>query len=290
MEQGSQGKAGQPGARAAGGEFEFLRGLPFGPYLPVTSPIHELDPRTRIMILLLLVTAFTASRSLIGMTAGLLIVLVVWRVAHVPFESLLRGWRSAAPFLIILAVLQVVLRTGGQDQPPLFTIGPLAASAADVWMGAALLLRFAALMAVLGLGASTIAESDLTHGLEALLRPLRLLRLPVYDFVTAIQVTLRFFPLLAQSAERIAKAQASRGGNWQPAGWNIIQRARQIAPLIVPLFVVSLRRAENMALAMDTRGYGSQPKRTSMVQLRYGWNDAVGYVLLIGLCLLIFLA
>lgn len=275
-------------SRAASSEFEFLRGLPFGPFIPVDSPFHRLDPRTRILIVVILVTAFTASRSPIGLIVGLVFSLIGWWISRVPFEPLLRGWRAAAPWLLLLALLQILLRTGGADQPVLFKVGPFAASAADLWMGAALLLRFAGLMLVLGLGAASISESDLTHGLEALLRPLRALRLPVSDFVTAIQVTLRFFPLLAQTAERIAKAQASRGADWQSAGWNIPKRVRQIAPLIVPLFVVSLRRAENMALAMDTRGYGSLPTRTTMIRLRFGWNDAAAGVMTIVLCAAIF--
>jgi energy-coupling factor transport system permease protein len=276
--------------RSAQGEFEFLRGLPFGPYLPVDSPVHRLDPRTRIVLTVLLVAAFTASRSPLGLTLGVVILLAVWRVSRIPFGPLLRGWKAAAPFLLILALLQVLLRTGGAGQPVLFQVGPFAASAADLWMGAILLLRFAGLMAVLGLGAASISESELTHGLEALLRPLRMLRVPVFDFVTAIQVTLRFFPLLAQTAERIAKAQASRGADWQPTGWNLVHRARQIAPLIVPLFVVSLRRAENMALAMDTRGYGAMPTRTSMIQLRYHWNDLAAYGLALLAVAVVFVA
>jgi energy-coupling factor transport system permease protein len=111
--------------------------------------------------------------------------------------------------------------------------------------------------------------------LNALLRPLNAIGIPVSDFVMVIQITLRYFPLLAQSAERIAKAQASRGADWQPAGWNLVQRGRQIAPLIVPLFITSLRRAENMALAMDARGYGNLPARTSMAVLRFRSVDII---------------
>jgi energy-coupling factor transport system permease protein len=96
-----------------------------------------------------------------------------------------------------------------------------------------------------------------------------------------IQVTLRYFPLLAQTAERIAKAQAARGADWRPVGWNIFRRIRQIIPVLVPLFIASLRRAENMALAMDVRGYGSLPTRTSMVSLRYTRRDT--FALLLGI-------
>lgn len=261
--------------KAAANEFEFLRGLPFGPYLPVNSPLHRLDPRSRILLIIFFMAALTIAQNPAGLFLGLAAALISWKIARVPLDPFWRGWRAALPFLLLLAALQVLLRSGGRAEPVLFSLGPLAASAADLWMGAALLLRFSAFMAVLGLAAASISESELTHGLESLLRPLELIRLPVYDFVTVIQVTMRYFPLLAQTAERIAKAQASRGADWQPAGWNLIQRARQIAPLIVPLFVVSLRRAENMALAMDARGYGSVSRRTSMTQLHFRAVDFV---------------
>jgi energy-coupling factor transport system permease protein len=150
----------------------------------------------------------------------------------------------------------------------------------DLWYGLALLLRFSAFMVVIGLGAAYLSESELTRGLEALLQPLNMIHFPSQDFVMVVKVTLRYFPLLSQTAERIAKAQASRGADWQPAGWNIIHRARQIIPVIVPLFVASLRRAETMALAMDARGYGLLPLRTSLVVLHYRRSDGIALVLI----------
>jgi energy-coupling factor transport system permease protein len=136
---------------------------------------------------------------------------------------------------------------------------------------------------LIGLGAASISESELTHGLLSLLSPLTRVGIPAADFVLAVQVSLRYFPLLAQSAERIAKAQASRGADWRPAGWNLVRRAQQIIPLVVPLFITSLRRAENMALAMDARGYGSQPVRTSLVTLRFTPRDALALAAVLAL-------
>ncbi len=90
-----------------------------------------------------------------------------------------------------------------------------------------------------------------------------------------VQVTLRFIPFLAQIAERIAKAQASRGAEWGTRKGGLIQRTRQLAPLVIPLFMTSLQRSETMAMAMEARGYGSQPKRSSMYVLHFGWQDAL---------------
>jgi energy-coupling factor transport system permease protein len=255
-------------------EFEFMRGLPFGPYLPVDSPLHRLDPRTRILLVVLFMIALLAARHPLGLALCLAIILAGWRIARVPLEPLWRGWVSMLPLLLFLVGLQILFRVG-DDPDVLLRIGSLVISSADLLAGLAVLLRFSGFMAVLGLAAASLSESEITRGLEALLHPLSLLHIPIQDFVMAVQVTLRFFPLLAQTAERIAKAQASRGADWRPSGWNLIQRARQIAPVIVPLFVASLRRAENMALAMDARGYGSLPNRTSVVTLHYHWEDGM---------------
>lgn len=260
-------------------EFEFLRYLPFGPYLPVDSPMHRLDPRTRLLLVLFFITALILANHPLGLGIGLAASLAAWKLSRVPYGSFWRAWRSALPFLLILALLQVILRTGEPGETVLFSLPWLSITMIDLWFGLALLLRFSGFMAVLGLAAAFLSESELTRGLEALLSPLRAFRVPTQDFVMVVQVTLRYFPLLSQTAERIAKAQASRGADWQPAGWNIIHRARQIIPVIVPLFVASLRRAETMALAMDARGYGAMPVRTSLVTLQFHRADAFALTL-----------
>jgi energy-coupling factor transport system permease protein len=116
---------------------------------------------------------------------------------------------------------------------------------------------------------------------------LKLLRFPVHDLVVIIQVSLRFIPLLAQVAERIAKAQASRGAAWQKGSGGLLSRVRLFIPLILPLFLTSLRRAENMALAMDARGYGASTKRSSFIQYRFDWKDTLVLILTTGVAALI---
>ena len=255
-------------------EFEFLRGLPFGPYIPGDSPLQRLDPRTRLLLVILFMAAITITKQPVGLVLALAILLLGWQVAKLPLGPLWRGWRSVLPFLLILALFQIIFSVNTNARI-LLNIGPLAITQENLWAALALILRFSAYIALLGLASSCISEAELTRGLDALLHPLAVIGIPVQDFVLALQITLRFFPLLAQSAERIAKAQAARGADWQPAGWNLIRRIRQIIPMIVPLFVNSLRRSENMALAMDARGYGSQKNRTSMIVLHYQRRDIV---------------
>jgi energy-coupling factor transport system permease protein len=212
---------------------------------------------------------------------------LAWRISRIPSGPLVRAWRAVLPFLVILALMQVFLRVG-EDGRELLRIGSLIISSADVWAGVNLILRFTSYITILGLATSTLSASEITRGSEALLRPLAVIHFPVHDFVMVVQVTLRFFPLLAQTAERIAKAQASRGADWRSSG-NLLQRVRQIVPLIVPLFVTSLRRAENMAMAMDARGYGSGPTRTSMVLLHFQRIDAFVLVAVTILVVMMFL-
>lgn len=261
-------------------EFEFLRDLPVGQYVPVDSPLHRLDPRTRIVTAILLLLALTFISSPLALGVGLLAALVGWWISRIPMGPMLRGWRAVLPFILILALLQVFFRAGPEGDP-LFRIGGLVISTGDLQAALTLIMRFSAYIAVLGLASATLSASDITRGLESLLRPLLIVHFPVHDFVMVIQVTLRFFPLLAQTAERIAKAQASRGADWNAKG-NLIQRVRQVLPILVPLFVTSLRRAENLALAMDARGYGSGPTRSSMVVLSFRWLDVAVIVLVIG--------
>ncbi len=253
-------------------DFEFMRDLPLGQYLPGDLLVHRLDPRTRILTATAFMLALTFTPNTAGLVIGLVAALGAWALAGLSPKPAWRGWRAALPFSLILAVLQVFFHVGPNEGAVLWVVGPKAITVMDLLAGVNLILRFSAYIAALGLASSVLSSSEMTRGLEAILRPLRWVGLPVHDFVMVVQVTLRFFPLLAQTAERIAKAQASRGADWEAKG-NLLKRIRQIVPLLVPLFVTSLRRAENMALAMDARAYGSGPERSSMVILKMNTKD-----------------
>ena len=264
-------------------EFEFLRDLPIGQYVPGDSVLHRLDPRTRILGITALVLALTFAPRASGLLVGLAAGVGGWALARMHPGPALKGWRAALPFLLILALLQILFQMRPEQGLILYQRAWLVISMGDMWAAANLILRFSAYIFLLGLASSVISASQITRGSESILRPLARVGFPVHDFVMVVQVTLRFFPLLAQTAERIAKAQASRGADWD-AGGSIFQRAQRAAPMIVPLFVTSLRRAENLALAMDARAYGSGPQRSSMVELRFQKADGLAFIVL---CLLL---
>lgn len=268
-------------------DFDFMRNLPFGQYMLLDTPLERIDCRARILSFAVILFALTLTRNLYGLILGLLVMILSLIVMRFPLRFTLRGLLSPLPFLLILAALQVFFNPRSDEGIRLFQIGSNVIATSDLVTGMLLLLRFIALILGLTIASQTLSTSEITHGMESLLSPLKLIRIPVHDLVVIMQVSLRFIPLLAQVAERIAKAQASRGAAWQKGSGGIMGRVRLFIPLLLPLFLTSLRRAENMALAMDARGYGTTEQRTSFIQYRFGWKDVLAISLSFGIAALI---
>lgn len=253
-------------------QFEFMRNLPVGQYLPLDSFIHRMDPRARLTSAVMILLALTFANGLIGLGIGFAFILIALILARISPGYALQGLKTPLPFIIILALLQIIWNGGADAGPILAAWSGITITLDDFKFGGALLIRFAGLVLGLGLISYTTSTSQLTQGLNGMLKPFKLLRIQVDDFVMMVQITLRFLPLLAQTAERIAKAQASRGADWDNRKGNLLARVQRVVPIILPLFIISLNRAGNLALAMDARGYGSG-FRTSQAELRTAWLD-----------------
>lgn len=271
-------------------EFEFQRYVTIGQYIPTGSVVHRLDPRTRLVGGALLLLAVALTPSPVGLLIALVIIVALARIARVPMDYALKGVLTPLPFIVLLALLQVVLSPASDTAPLLWRWGPLRISMLSIVNGVSVILRFPALILLITTVSACTSTSEMVRGLEALLQPLARHRLPIQDLVLMIQVALRFLPLLAREAERIAKSQASRGAVWGTARGGPLRRARQALPILVPLFLVSLQRAENLAIAMDARGYRSFGERTSLVALRFARPDTFALLVCIvstGLIILI---
>jgi len=255
-------------------EFEYLRNIPFGQVVPGDSPVHRLDPRARILAFTFLLAALFFTARPLGLGLGLLAVLGGLRLARLPLGYALRSLLPPLPFLVFLALLQVFFNAL-PDTPPalhlwIFTLTPL-----DLQAGGMLLLRFAAAILAIIFAGQVLSTSEMAHGLDRLFAPLEKIKIPVHDGVMVVIVAVRFLPFLAQSTERIAKAQASRGAQWTKVGGGLFRRVRAQLPLLVPIFVTSLRRAETMALAMDARGYASRAHPTALVEMHFTPRDGL---------------
>ena len=269
-------------------QFEFLRSVNIGQYLPIDSLLHRLDGRVRLVLFTTLILTITLVSTPLGLGAALVLVLIGLITGRIPFKYALRGLIPPLPFLLILAVLQVFFNSSADLPPVWWSLGSLSITPGDFAAAGMLLMRFTSLILALSLTTASLSTSELTNSLGSLLSPLTRLGLPAHDLVLVIQVTLRFIPQLAQTAERIAKAQAARGVDWGGPSGNLIQRTRRIFPMIIPLFLTSLRRAETLALAMDARAYGDSLRRTALVEMHFRWVDALTLLLGFTVCIAIF--
>ena len=270
-------------------EFDFLSRVPLGQYVPTNSILHRLSPLTKIVIFGALLTAVMFTPSRVGLIIGVAIVFILLLVSKVSVGFALKGLLAPLPFLLIIAIIQVFLYSSKLDPTSLVSIGWFHITLSGLWAGAMLLIRFCALILLLSLGSFVISTSELLQGLTRILSPLNRVGIRTMDFIMIVQVTLRFLPFLAQSAERIAKAQASRGSDWGVKKKGLVNRIKQVVPMIIPLFITSLRRSENLALAMDARAYGVFNKRTSMAESHFTWKDAAAVILSIMVSLAIFI-
>lgn len=260
--------------------FEFLPLVTIGQFFPTGSIFHRRDPRARLLFFTLILLAITFSPSLLGVIAALLVTLVGLILSRVPIRYALKGLLAPLPFLIFIALLQLLFFSSTTGTVVYFKWGIIVLTQSSCLAALLLLLRFLALILWLSLMSFCLSSSEAISAMSSLLNPLNRLGVHTMDLVMSIQVAMRFLPLLAQTAERIAKAQASRGAEWGTKRGGIIAQIRRVVPLIVPLFVTSLRRSDTMALAMDARAYGIQDRRTSLYPLTWKGRDTL--LLLVG--------
>lgn len=204
---------------------------------------------------------------------GLVVVVIVFLISGIPLKNALRGIRTPLPFLIFIAFFQLFRFAPGVSNQLIFSIWSFTITMQGLIAAGTIILRFVSLILTISLASFTLSTSDIIYGLQSLLRPLNWLKIPSEDFIIIVQITLRFLPLLGQSTEQIAKAQAARGAAWGVKKQNLKQRLQLIVPVIVPMFITSLQKAETMAMAMDSRGYGNHLKRGSYRQLSFKKQD-----------------
>jgi len=229
------------------------------------------------MITLLIIGA-AASVSLIGLLIMLIIVIGALAVARIPLRYAIRGLRPALPFLAFISLLQVFTTPHTAPAQVLWQWWRITITAAGILAAMISLARFVTLILSISLFSLSTRTTELTHGIEHLLRPMQQIGLPAHEFALTVVIALRFIPLLALETERIAKAQASRGADFGRGKMGIFKRVRRLLPLLVPLFVTSLKRAETLALAMEARCYMGGRGRTHLIHLHAHLGDALAVV------------
>ncbi|MFZ5917511.1 MAG: energy-coupling factor transporter transmembrane component T family protein [Chloroflexota bacterium] len=264
-------------------DFELLRNITIGQYIPGDSIIHRLDPRTKISIFLFITLAVTFSVSYTGNIVLVLATMSLVLLSGISMRYVFSGIKPAIPIIIVLAILQLLLYGEGfvpygMQSKTYFHWGIIHITNGSVQLVIVSVMRFVELLFLTSLLTNTTTLTDITHGMENMLRPFSRFGVPSHELSLVATIALRFVPLLAEQLEIIMKAQASRGADIAHKGkLQFITTARQVAALIVPLFIDAFRRGEDLILAMEARCYVGGRGRSSFVRLRFARLDYLAY-------------
>lgn len=248
--------------------------ITLGQFFPGKSVIHRLDPRTKILLTIIFIVAvFMASNPLAFLLLTLTTVAVVL-LSRISFAIILKGLKPIIVILLFTVILNVFF-TPGEHAIHIWVItiyveGIIKA----VFMAVRVLILIIGTSTLLTYTTSPIA---LTDGIESLLSPLKVIKVPVHTFAMMMTIALRFIPTLVEETEKIMNAQKSRGADFSSGG--LVKRAKALIPILIPLFVSAFKRAEELATAMECRCYRGDKKRTKLVKLSYKGRDLVFFLL-----------
>lgn len=237
------------------------RSITLGQYLPGTSPIHQLNPRLKIFTLLLMLVLLFSLKTYGGLIGLFCIAITLIASAKVPFRYFLRGLRPILYIFIFTLVIYLFFTKGGIV---LLRIGFITVESEGVKEGFFVIIRLITLVLFSLLVTLTTTPLSLTNAMGYFLKPLRYIGLPTEEVAMIMAIALRFIPTLMEESQRIMRAQVSRGADFESG--SIFRKAKSLVPLIVPLFISAFRRADELALAMEARGYRIGAKRTRMYE------------------------
>lgn len=252
-----------------------IRDITLGQYYPVDSVIHRLDPRTKLFGTMIYIISLFFANNLWSYLAATFFLGILIRLSKVPFKFIVRGLKAVV-FLLLISVSFNLFLTGGQ---PIFHFFFLTVTMEGVKVACFMGLRLIYLVIGSSIMTLTTTPNELTDGLEKGLGFLNLIRVPVHEIAMMMSIALRFIPILIEETDKIMKAQMARGADFESG--NLIQRAKNMIPLLVPLFVSAFRRATDLAMAMEARCYRGGEGRTKMKPLHYKKGDYFAYLLCI---------
>ena len=248
-----------------------LKDITLGQYFPGNTVIHRLDPRTKLLWVVLFIVGLFQANGWAGYALVLLVTVLVMALGHIRPKNIFKGLRPMLFIIILTAALNLFYTSGTPVRPGWIV----------TWEGIAravkMILRIVLLIAGTFLLTYTTSPMALTDGMERLLSPLKKLHFPVHEMTLMMSMALRFIPTLIEETDKIMSAQKARGADFENG--NLIQRARALLPILVPLFVSAFRRADELAVAMESRCYHGGEGRTRMKQLRMASRDWIALAL-----------
>ncbi len=257
-----------------------MKDVSFGQYYPVQSPVHRLDPRVKLLSVVLYIVGIFFIQKFIGFAVVALFLLVAIAFSRVPLMKVLRSVRAVLFLVLFTAIISVLFYSGGGEEP-LWAWGIIKIYKGGLLSAARMALRLVFLVLGPSLLTLTTTPVELTDGLESLLKPLALIKLPVHELAIIMSIALRLIPTLTEETEKIMNAQKARCADFDTG--NIFKRAKSLIPILIPLFVSSFRRADELADAMDSRCYRGAKGRTRMRVLKLRFRDFVAAFVMLAL-------
>ena len=262
-----------------------LKDITLGQYFPGNSVVHRLDPRTKLIMLVVYIVALFMAKSWISYGVMLAFLVFCVKISTIPPKSIVKGMKPLVLILVFTGVLNLFFTTDGKV---LVNLGFVTITTGGLERAVFMMVRILMLISGTFLLTYTTSPIALTDGLEALMGPLKKLKVPVHELSMMMCIALRFIPTLIEETDKIMNAQKARGADFESG--SIMDRAKALIPILVPLFISAFRRADELATAMECRCYQGGEGRTKLKQLHYTRLDfiafGVGAALVLGILIL----
>ncbi len=252
-----------------------LKDMTLGQYYQTESVIHKLDPRVKIGGTLLYIISLFVFESIWGYVLAAVFLGMVIKLSKVPFKFMVRGMKAIL-FLLLITVGFNLFLTPGEV---VLSVWKLQITKEGIRIAVFMALRLCFLIIGSSVMTLTTTPNNLTDGMEKMMRPLKVFKVPVHEVAMMMSIALRFIPILLEETDKIMKAQIARGADFESG--NIFKRAKALVPLLVPLFISAFRRANDLAMAMEARCYRGGDGRTKMKPLIYKKNDYLAYLVIL---------
>ncbi len=262
-----------------------MNSMIIGQYVPGESLIHRLDPRSKITVIFFFVFIVFFANTVISYSVLTLFALISLVMTRVPIRYVLKGLTPVWFLIIFTFILHLFVTKEGTV---VFNIWVMEIYSGGIIQGFAISLRFFLLILVTSLLTLTTTPIEITDAIEDMLHPLKKVKFPVHELALMMSISLRFIPTLMQETEKISKAQSSRGVDFRTGP--IKERAKAVVPLLVPLFVSAFKRAEELAMAMEARGYQGGEGRTKLRELKLKKRDWLTFIVFVLVVVALFIS
>ncbi len=252
-----------------------IKDITIGQYIPADTPVHNLDPRSKIIITFVFITALFLVNTFFGYIYILAFMGIALGLSKISPKYLFRGLKPLVFIIVLTAILNIFMTEG----EIIYKLWKLTITKEGLIQAAFMCIRLVFLITGASLLTLTTSPIALTDGIEKLLNPFKKIGVPAHELAMMMTIALRFIPTLLEETDKIMKAQMARGADFESG--NMIARAKAMVPLLVPLFISAFRRADELAMAMEARCYRGGDKRTRMKQLKFEMRDIYASIITI---------